>query len=370
MNKEAKAISHAYILPISVPSEMTRTANETDLLRHAMRLVLLSASEKGSLYWGSEDGKKKKLILGPRVTDDKESVSISDLKDEFESAELGMTDILSPAEDARFVLANTYYRNGKNAEQTKDSALLDRSRQMVRDASDKILARFGKYLSSEQRVTLNLLDQGVNVIPKLKDTDVDLSSFLDNSLLPRILQPFIRTIVDLHGEVSNPYIAVNFDEDYLKSSVKQEKKIHTAVHEALHVIGSNNLPMLLDEAITDDLADEALGYSSNSQNRMGESFKYVCKIWQRIKAKSSIDLIIAAYAQPAIIRKTVDTRSKETISLEYLDQPFHDQMREIFGKDGESFRWDLALGLIDNKKGREAYNCLFPGEKKMRRFMF
>lgn len=354
MSKEAEALQRTYIVPISVPPEFVEVADadKEALIQDALRLVDIIYKHRNSskgVYWISTDGFLRKVHLGARPED---YVSATDLEDEDRVAGLIKADVINPAEDARFVLENVFhYRNGKKAEQTKDLALLETSRQMVKEASDKILARFGDHLSSEQRAILNLLYQGVNVIPKLKDTtqfDDNSSHYSNNSE---------RVVV--RGGVVKHYKAVNFDEDFLKSSEEQGRKMHTAVHEAMHTIEDNNLPLFLNEAITDDFANEVLGYSVNRQESMFESFNYVCEIWQRIKAQTSIYLIISAYTEPAVLKKTINTKSKKTVSVEYVDHPFHDEMRRIFGQNGKDFRWDKTLALIEDKKGREAYNYLF-----------
>lgn len=317
------------------------------------------------------NGIDRRVVLTPQQDVDEFGFTTIDPDAALEELGITLKSMIDPATDVKDLLES--WSREKPVHESRDLKLQDMAQREVRRAAMSLIDRFGRYFTDEQLLKLERIHEGVAVVQNLTKHISNLSSILD---IPKIQIPdqIMRFVCAIHGSVSLPFVAIVFDEAHLKSRRIERRKSkidrsQTITHESVHIIGDGNMPMLLDEVATDDFADQINGQNSHSRERMTIGFRYIWDIWQWIKGQVDEETLLSAYTQPAVVEMTVDDKTDKVVSSRYLDHPFHDQMRDLLGegRDGQP-KWDEVIDLIGHKKGRQAYELMFPSRNKWEQF--
>lgn len=295
--------------------------------------------------------------LGPEpkvvnFDDNASATEEANLSDLLTLVGLPVSSFIHPERDKREIMARLNYANGQPL-QVSHPDIQRAGSELVRSVAMGIERTFDTHLSPVHKAQLQAIPQGVTVVKRMRDLIADPTTFADMS--PATAQD-VNVHWDIHGLVVSPFNALFLDEDFITDPhISDDEKKHTAAHETHHVLGQNNLPMLLDEAATDDFAQASTGFDVGSQYRMGKNFRIACHAWQHIKQRAGDNLAWQGYTEPACIRQTCDIRTQRVIASQFVGHPFHDHMRAELGTSiWRVNRWDRVLELTDQKRMVEA----------------
>lgn len=278
-------------------------------------LKFIRSSQQGTKWYVQEpDGQLARLATSP----------------------LDFSPITSPAGDAATLASKPVYQDKISSDQNLQTTAVS----LVTTAAQRIQERFGHRLESKHHLLLEHIQEGVLVINNQAEI------VKSNGMI-------ITTTIE--GEVVKPYNAVLLNGNQLqKEQLPQEENYHTAAHEVWHVLGENNLPELLNEALTDVLAERTIDYPAR-QTRLGKSFRLAFKLLRQVEKITGADEVLQAYLNSPYIKVTVDLETRTTTET-FVDLPLHQHMRQILGRDKQgNDHWNQILDLIAARKLPEAY---------------
>lgn len=259
-------------------------------------------------------------------------------------------------------LLDIFHRSGIQLQESP-AALQIHGRSLILSASEAILSTYGEILQEQNTQVLEQIEEGVIVVSNLIDAVPEITELLDFNI-PKIITSFfelnpvkLRPIFDVHGAVIDPYNAFILDESLLKDqTLTPEGKQFIAAHEVWHVLGHNQLPMLLNEAFTDILANDSQSVVSthDSRGRMGTNYTRAFDIAERCLDIAGKELFTQGYLEEAVTVTAPQGIRRKYDFYGLAGHPFHTQMNQVIVDNYGNSRWDEVLRLLSKKRVKRA----------------
>lgn len=277
------------------------------------------------------------------------------------AAELGIDfDAVDPAKDLGELLAHLKDKRKITLEKSNDF-LQQQAREAAKRAAAMIEQKFATRLTRRQRNILASIHAGVLVVKDLNGVVTDVLEILDlptgwgGDLAGAVMRP--RVFVTIHGMVMRPFVALIIRE----STLADGKSERVLVHEILHLIGENNLPMLLMEALTDQYTIQVIGRDHEPELRMGWGYRLAYYCLNIIAQNMGTTVVWQAHVEEAMVHEIRDERTGSWVQAQLVDHPLHDGMRARMKRPAD---WDRFLRLVAKKHMIRAYLIMLFGIKR------
>ncbi|NTV30377.1 hypothetical protein HGA91_00150 [candidate division WWE3 bacterium] len=275
------------------------------------------------------------------------------------ASELGIDfDAADPAKDLERLICHLVEVRKVELQKSAEEIQIEAQRRVYL-AAEQIAERLQGRLTKRHRRILAQIHLGVLVVDDLNGLTSDPHERLDlpDRLLEGLPGQIIRErlIVTVHGMVIRPYLAL-----VLRASVlKHPDGDTTIIHEIMHLLGENNLPMLLNEAATDRYVVTVRRVDHQPESRMTLGYRLAYYCWNTVATVAGTQRVWEAYTDEALVEEVKDQHG-HWIKKRLVGHPFHDYMRERMKRPQ---LWDQFLIHVTKKQMIRAYLIILFGFK-------